>query len=59
MTAALLFFATLLVQLVLAVVIVAGAAFVVWVLWDCTAGPSSQLTAETRARARRQGVHGR
>lgn len=58
MTAALLFVLTLVVQLVLALVIVAAFAFVVWVLWDCSAGPSARLAAEARARARRE-VHGR
>ena len=58
MTAALLFVVTLVVQLVLALVVVAALAAVVWVMWDCTAGPSARLAAEARARARRE-VHGR
>lgn len=54
MTTALLFIGTLVVQLVLALVIVAALAAVVWVLRDCTAGPSAQLAAEARRRARRE-----
>lgn len=54
MTAALLFIGTLVVQLVLALAIVAALAAVAWVLWDCTAGPSAQLADEARRRARRE-----
>ena len=38
------------VQAVLLAVIVIVAAAVVWVLWDCTTGPSARLAAEARAR---------
>lgn len=58
MSALLLLVAQLIVQLVLAVVVLAAVAFVAWVLWDCTAGPSARLAAEHRARTR-VGVHGR
>jgi hypothetical protein len=58
MSAVLLFVATFLVQLVLASVAAAVLLLVVWVLWDCLAGPSAGLAAENRRRARRE-VHGR
>lgn len=44
----------LLARLVLLAAVLAGAAFVAWVLWDCTAGPSARLAAASR----REGVRG-
>ncbi|MGP4916201.1 hypothetical protein ACTXJ9_10920 [Brachybacterium tyrofermentans] len=40
--------AQLLVQLTLAVVIVAGAGFGMWLLWDTTVGPSARAAAARR-----------
>lgn len=40
--------AQLLVQLTLAVVIVLGAAFLMWLLWDTTVGPSARAAAARR-----------
>lgn len=51
---ALLFLATLVARLVLAVVILVALAAIAWLLWDCTVGPSAR-----EARARVLGVHGR
>lgn len=47
--------AGLLLQLVLAVLILPLVAFIAWLVWDCTAGPSARLAAARR----HQGVHGR
>lgn len=47
---ALLVLAGLAVQVLLVLALVPLAAFVVWVLWDCLAGPSAVLAAEHRAR---------
>lgn len=55
---ALLLLVQLVVQLVLVVAILAVGLFVVWVLWDCTAGPSSRLARE-HARRAAAGVDGR
>lgn len=43
----------LFVKAILLVCIVLALALIVWVLWDCTVGPSAQLAA---ARRRREGV---
>lgn len=43
-------------HVVLLGVIVACVVVVVWVLWDCTVGPSAQMAAAARHRARRGGT---
>lgn len=58
MIALLLILAQLVVQVVLVAVVLAVVLVIAWVLWDCTTGPSAQLAATHRARAR-SGVHGR
>lgn len=45
----------LLLQLVLGVLLLPLLAFIAWLVWDCTAGPSARLAAARRP----QGVHGR
>lgn len=54
MIALLLVLATFVMRVGLAVVILAALAFIAWLLWDCTVGPSAR-----EARARALGVHGR
>lgn len=53
----LLVLAGLALRVVFVVAIFVSLAFTVWVVWDCTAGPSARLAAEARARSR-QGVDG-
>lgn len=40
--------AHLVIQLVLAAVVIVGAAFVTWLVWDTTAGPSARAAAGYR-----------
>ena len=55
MTALLLALAGAVLRAVFLAVVLAVAAGAVWVVWDCTAGPSARLAAAHRTRE----VHGR